>query len=267
MDAGRVSERTSHRAFFGVSALLFAVSAALTTAWCESMSALGRMPMPGGWTMSMAWTPMPGHSWSDAAASFLAMWEVMMVAMMLPSLVPMLSRYRQAVDRTSDGRLNRLTVLAGLGYFFTWAVFGAAVFPLGAVLTAAEMNVPALARAVPTAVGAVILIAGALQFTPWKAHFLASCHKAPGRTSKLTPDMYGAWRQGVRFGFQCGLSCANLTLILLVVGVMDLRAMAVVTAAITAERLAPAGLRVARVTGAVIVGAGFLQIVQTTGIV
>jgi hypothetical protein len=42
------SERTSERAFLGVSALLFAASAAVTTVWCASMSAMGGMPMPGG---------------------------------------------------------------------------------------------------------------------------------------------------------------------------------------------------------------------------
>jgi hypothetical protein len=50
-----VSERASQRAFFGVSVLLFAASAAVTIVWCASMSAMGEMPMPGGWTMSMAW--------------------------------------------------------------------------------------------------------------------------------------------------------------------------------------------------------------------
>ena len=97
--------RTSERAFFGVSALLFATSAAVTVAWCASMSAMGGMPMPGGWTMSMAWMRMPDQSWVGAAVSFLAMWVVMMVAMMLPSLVPMLRRYRQAVGRAGDTRL------------------------------------------------------------------------------------------------------------------------------------------------------------------
>jgi hypothetical protein len=50
------------RAFFGVSALLFAASAAVTIVWCASMSAMGEMPMPGGWTMSMAWMWMPGQT-------------------------------------------------------------------------------------------------------------------------------------------------------------------------------------------------------------
>jgi predicted metal-binding membrane protein len=79
------SERASPHAFFGVSALLFAAGAALTIAWCESMSAMGGMPMPGGLTLSMGWMRMPGQTWPAAAASFLGMWVVMMVAMMLPS--------------------------------------------------------------------------------------------------------------------------------------------------------------------------------------
>jgi predicted metal-binding membrane protein len=54
--------------------------------------------------------------------------------------------------------------------------------------------------------------------------------------------------------------------ILLVIGVMDLRAMAIVAAAITAERLAPAGERVARGVGAVGVGAGLLLIARAAGL-
>ena len=110
-----VSERASRRTFFGLSALLFAASAVVTSVWSASMSAMGEMSMPGGWTMSMAWTRMPGQTWSGAAVSFLGMWVVMMVAMMLPSLVPMLWRYRQAVGSTGAGRLGRLTVLVGAG--------------------------------------------------------------------------------------------------------------------------------------------------------
>ena len=73
------SERASQQAFFGVSALLFAVSVAVTIVWCARMSAMGEMPMPGGWTMSMAW--------------------------MLPSLVPMLRRYGASVRRTGEAHL------------------------------------------------------------------------------------------------------------------------------------------------------------------
>jgi predicted metal-binding membrane protein len=262
--AGReIPRRTaSQRAFLGVSALLFAASAAVTIVWCASMSAMGGMPMPGGWTMSMAWMRMPGQTWTAVAASFLGMWIVMMVAMMLPSLVSMLWRYRQAVDSRGETHLGRLTALVGLGYFFVWTVFGIAVFPLAAV----EMQQPALARAVPMAVGVVVLIAGALQFTAWKVHHLACCQNAPGRDRTLPADAGAAWRHGLRLGLHCSHCCAGLMAILLVIGVMDLWAMAVVAAAITVEHLTPARERVAQAIGVAVVGAGLFLIARAAGL-
>jgi len=249
-----------------ISALLFAASTAVTLVWCGSMSGMGDMPMPGGWTMSMAWMRMGGQSWPGAAASFLAMWVVMMVAMMLPSLVPMLWRYRQAVGGAGEARAGRLTALVGAGYFAVWTVVGMAAFPLGVALAALEMQRPALARAVPTAVGVVVLIAGALQLTAWKARQLACCRQAHWRGLTLPPDAGTAWRHGLRLGLHCARCCAGLTAILLVIGVMDLRAMAVVTAAVTLERLAPAGERVARAIGAVAVTAGLLLIARAAAL-
>jgi predicted metal-binding membrane protein len=260
------TDKWSQRAFFGVSALIFAGAAVLTIVWCASMSAMGGMPMPGGWTMSMAWMRMPGQTWSGAAATFLGMWVVMMVAMMLPSLVPMLWRYREAVGPAGETRLGRLTALVGVGYFFIWTVFGVAAFPLGVVLAAVEMQWPSLAGAVPIAVGVVVLISGSVQFTAWKARHLACCREAPGRGRTLPADAATAWRHGLRLGLHCSYCCADLMAILLVIGVMDLRAMAVVTAAITVERLAPAGERVARAVGAVVVVAGFLLIARAVGL-
>jgi len=252
--------------FFGVSALLFAASAALTIAWSASMSAMGGMPMPGGWTMSMAWMRMPGQTWPGTAASFLGMWIVMMVAMMLPSLVPRLWRYRQAVVNTEQAPLGRLTALAGGGYFFVWTMFGMAAFPLGVALAAVEMRQPALARAVPIAVGVVVLMAGSLQLTAWKARHLSYCREGPEHNCTLPADAGTAWRHGLRLGLHCGYCCAGLMAILLVIGVMDLRAMAVVAAATTVERLAPAGERVARAIGVVVVGAGLFLIARAAGL-
>ena len=269
---GAIGERelsrpmASDRVFFGVSALLFFASAALTITWCVPISAMGEMTMPAGWTMSMAWMRMAGQTWLDAATLFLGMWLVMMVAMMLPSLVPMLWRYRRAVAETGQARLGRLTALVGVAYFFVWAVIGMAIFPVGAALAALEMEQPALARAVPMAVGMVVLVAGALQLTAWKAHHLACCREAPGRGRTLSAELGTAWRHGLRLGLHCSGCSAGLTAILLVVGVMDLSAMAVVTAAITVERLAPAGDHVARAIGVVTLGAGSLLIARATGL-
>jgi predicted metal-binding membrane protein len=229
------------------------------------MSAMGEMTMPGGWTLSMAWMRMPAQTWFGSATAFLGMWMSMMVAMMLPSLVPMLWRYREAVDGTNEARLGRLTAMVALGYFSVWTAYGVAAFALGAVLAAAEMRLAMLARAVPIAVGLIVLIAGALQFTAWKSHHLACCRAAPRRRLMLPADKGTAWGYGVRLGLHCSYCCAGLTAIWLVIGVMDLRAMAVVTAAITLERLAPEGERAAHAIGAVALAAGLWLIAGACG--
>ncbi len=128
------------------------------------------------------------------------------------------------------------------------------------------MQQPALARAVPVAVGVTVLIAGTLQLTAWKAHHLACCRQAPGCRHELPADIGTAFQHGLRLGVHCSTCCANLTAVLLVIGVMDLRAMAIVTAAITAERLLPVGESVARGIGAVIVTAGLFLIARAAGL-
>jgi predicted metal-binding membrane protein len=258
--------RASEQAFLGVCALLFAGSAVATIVWCASMSGMPGMPMLGGWTMSMAWMRMPGQTWPGAAASFLGMWLVMMVAMMLPSLVPMLRRYRQAIAAAGAPRLGRLTAVVGLGYFLVWTLFGIAAFPLGVAVSAMAMQQPVLARAVPTAVGVVVFVAGALQLSAWKARHLDCCRESPGHDRALSADGGAAWRHGLSLGMHCSSCCAGLMAILLVLGVMDLRVMAVVGTAITVERLAPAGERLARAIGAIGVGAGLLLIARATGL-
>src|SRR5207247_7476409 len=145
-----------------------------------------------------------------------------------------------------EARFGWLLALVGMGYFSVWTVFGMAAFPLGVALAMIEMQHPALARAVPIAVGVVVLIAGSFQLTAWKARHLACCREAPGRGRTLPADAGTAWRHGLRLGLHCTRCCAGLMAILLVVGVMDLRAMTVVAAAITVARVAPAGDRVAR---------------------
>lgn len=251
--------------FIGVSALLFLASAALTTAMSTSMSPMGEMLMPGGWTMSMMWMRMPGQTWTGVAASFIVMWVVMMVAMMLPSLVPVLWQYRETAGRQGATRIGPLTALVGAGYFFVWAVFGLAAFLLGVVLTTIGMRQPAVSQLVPLVIGAVVLIAGAMQFTAWKARQLACCRDAAVPVTG-PPALGNAWRHGVRFGLQCGPCCANLMVILLVLGVMNLAVMAVVTTAITIERLAPASERVARAIGAVTLCAGLVLIARAAGL-
>jgi predicted metal-binding membrane protein len=260
-------ERPSQHGLVIVSALLFAASATITIVWGLSMSSMAGMPMPGGWTMSMAWMRMPDQTWLEAGAAFLGMWVVMMVAMMMPSLVPMLWHYQQSVAAASEMRLGLLTSLVGAGYFAVWTAFGAVAFPLGVALAELEMRQPAISHAVPVATGVALIVAGALQFTMWKARHLACCRTMPVPPAALAADAGTAWRHGLSLGLHCSFCCAGLMAILLVVGVMDLRAMAVVTAAITFERLAPGGERAARAIGTVVVVAGSILIARAAGLV
>ncbi|HVS76122.1 MAG TPA: DUF2182 domain-containing protein [Steroidobacteraceae bacterium] len=232
---------------------------------------MGAMPMPGGGTTTSAWMPMCGQGWIAAGASFLGMWTVMMAAMMLPSLVPMLWQYRRAVGGVRGSRSTLLMLLVAGGYFLVWTLLGAAVYPLGAAATAAAASYPVLAHAAPAATGLVVLIAGLLQLTRWKARLLARCRthcrREPAHCGRaLRADLSGALRHGLRLGFHCSQCCAGLTAVLLVTGVMDAPAMIAVTAAVTLERLAPAGERIARIVGAVVIGAGSLLTARAAGL-
>lgn len=188
------------------------------------------------------------------------MWVVMMVAMMLLSLVTTLWRYRQTIGSIGEARLSWLTTLVAMGYFFVWTMCGVAIFPLGAALAEIEMQQPAIA------VGVVVVIAGALQFSAWKTNHLACCREPSGHERTLPTAAGTAWRHGLRLDLHCIYGCAGFTAILLVIGVMDLRVIVLVTAAITAERLAPNGDRVGRGIGAVIVGTGLIMIARSTGL-
>jgi predicted metal-binding membrane protein len=193
--------------------------------------------------------------WSGSALHFIAMWAIMMAAMMLPSLLPMLWRYRMALccryrpgDTAPPPAI--LMVLAASSYFAVWAATGALIFPLGATLTRLLMTSSALASLVPTATSTVLLVAGGLQLTRWKGRQLARCADMPPEDCILRAGPRNALRHGLRLGIRCAICCAPLTAMLLVLGVMDLRWMALMTLATSLERLPRAGGRSARVIGA-----------------
>lgn len=223
------------------------------------MYGMGEMPVMG--------MRMPGQSLPGAASSFAGMWLVMTAAMMLPSLVPMLRRHRQAAKRlgeVSGARLTWLTAAMAGGYFVVWMVIGAFVFPAGVVLSAAITREPALAPIAPLVDAGVVLIAGLVQLTRWKARRVAC---ASGRALGAHASACGvgeAWGHGLRLGLACVLACGNLMAICLVLGMMDLRVMTLVTAAITAERLEPRRPRVAQRIGVAVVGLGLVLMVRAT---
>jgi len=239
--------------FLTLSALLFAASAAGTILWSRAMAE--GMAMPGGWTLSMAWMPTPGETRLAAAAGFLAMWVAMMGAMMIPSLVPTLARDRPAVESSGFA-----PALAGASYFAVWAAAGAGVYVVGTALVAAELRWLALAPAIPIARGGVLVAAGWVQLTPWKARHLTCCRE--GRPGAARPGAGAAWRRGISLGVDCVLCCVPFMTLLVVTGMMNLAMIALTALAITVERVAREPALVVRLAGLLVIGAGALEIVR-----
>ena len=210
--------------------------------------------MPG---MSMA-----AETWYHAAAGYLGMWLAMMVPMMLPSLIPMLTRYRRSLRGAGGIQLHGLTLLAGVGYFAVWAALGMAAYTAGVGLMAVGMRWTAAGRWLPVAAGLVLLLAGLVQFTAWKARQLAHCRDGGTCCPAPLPTGLGALRHGVRLGLQCSLRCGSLMLALVATGMMNVPAMIAVTVAVSAERLAPAPVRIARLSGVAILVVGALMIAR-----
>ena len=179
----------------------------------------------------------------------------MMVAMMLPSLAVSLSYYHRGLRTMRMPHPGARTMLVAAGYAGVWSTVGL----LLSAMSAASSSLGAEAWAHPTlvslATGMVVLCAGALQRSRWKTRQLARCRQscvpAPGSTRVIT-----AWRDGSQLGVYCAVSCAAPMAVLLVAGLMNAPVMIMVTAAITAERVAPAGARIARLTGALALVAG-----------
>jgi len=142
--------------------------------------------MPAEWTLSMVWMAMPGQTRLGAALGFEGMWIAMMATMMLPSLVPTLAR-------------TRLDVLAGVGYFAVWAAIGAGVYVVGIALAQAEVRWATLARVIPIARGVVLVVAGLVQLTFWKARHL-QCYRE-GCLDVAHPG--ASWRRGIALGSHC----------------------------------------------------------------
>jgi predicted metal-binding membrane protein len=267
-DRARPGARTagsSDRAFLVAVALAFVAASAATVHWCTAMT--GDMPMPGGWTLSMIWMPMPGQPWLGAAAGFLGMWMVMMVAMMQPSLVAMLWDYRRALRTRATPGTGVMTAVAGAAYFTVWLGVGFVALGLGTEVAAVAMRSPEMARLAPFAAGVALLLAGAFQISGFKVRQLARCRDARACGLALTAGAAGAWRDGLRFGARCSLCCAGLMAVLLLGGMMRLTTVVVVAAAITVERLAPWPALAARAAGLLVVAAGTLTLARAAGLI
>jgi len=188
----------------------------------------------------------------------------MMVAMMLPSLVPTLLSYRRSLQGL-EIHLTRLTASAGAGYFMLWALLGVAAYALVPTLVTAEMRWPWLAQHAPLAMAAVLLLAGFFQLTAWKADRLNKCRNAQVCNSPLARNVGNAWRQGLKWGVDCALCCLGFMAVLMVTGVMNLVAMIILAAGITVERLLPRPDYASRTAGIMIIATGAFALVRALG--
>ncbi|HEU4988566.1 MAG TPA: DUF2182 domain-containing protein [Gemmatimonadaceae bacterium] len=190
--------------------------------------------MPNG-PMAMAGMSVPADGWLRGYPAFVSAWVVMMAAMMLPSLLPKLWEYARAVRGLGAGRAIGGVAAVWAGYLGVWAAIGVLVYPVQVAFGAMGAGMPAVARIAWIAV--VSAAALALHGSAWRGRHLR-CWRA-GLPSAPTSrgGMRYAFQYGTRLGVHCSACGAGYTAVALALGVMDLRVMALATAAITLERL------------------------------
>lgn len=229
--------------------VLACLAAAVALAWLWLSRQAGAdhgMPMPAtGASGDAVWSA------SYLAPTFL-MWALMMVAMMLPSAIPMILLHaRVARPRGRRGGWAE-TILFALTYVAVWTFFSAAAALAQASLVAAGL-LSALALSVgDTAVAAALLAAAALyQFSSAKRVCLDQCRSPLFFILRLwRPGLRGSLRLGLRHGLYCLGCCWMLMLLLFVGGVMNLAWVAMLAAIVLAEKYAPPAWRMNRVIGA-----------------
>ena len=180
------------------------------------------------------------------------MTAAMMVAMMLPSLAAALWRYRRDLRALPTSYVDARTTLFAAGYAAVWSLVGLLLFAMSMSLASVLALPPAPSSLV---VGTLVVSTGALQCSRWKARQLTQCQRS-SLSARVQANIYTAWYDGCRFGLRCTASCVAPMTVLLVTGLMNTTMMLLVTAFITAERLLPVGLRIARLTGTLTIAAG-----------
>jgi len=186
---------------------------------------------------------MPGTMGLGLGA-FVAVWALMMAAMMLPSVTPFASLYSRMLR---EGRGRRLTMFAS-GYLMVWAL---AALPAYGLAWLADRLVGGH-QAAATGLAVVIFAAcGVYQLTPLKDRCLARCRSPLGFVFKLgtfrgrTRDL----RVGLYHGAFCLACCWALMALLVAFGLMNVIAMVVLAAAVLAEKAWAWGPQFSRVLG------------------
>jgi predicted metal-binding membrane protein len=232
--------------------------AGLSWYWILAMSAdmYGAMRGASAWAMSTTWDV-------PHLLLLVAMWAVMMIAMMLPSAVPLLMLYISVVRRTDPRNLARQSYVLVAGYLATWTLFGAAAAVTQRLLTESDVISPMMDLASVRLASIFLIAAGAYQFSPFKRDCLAAC-RAPVTllTRHWQPGSRGAFRMGLRHGRYCVGCCWTLMLLLFVGGVMNAYVIGGLTLFVLIEKATAVGAPAARLGGAVLIALGVWLLVR-----
>lgn len=227
--------------------LVLAIAAWALLIW-QSMAMQG---MSSGLTMGMG------------AALFLAIWVVMMVAMMFPSAAPVIlavARVRHDL-RTERAAFGPTLVFLG-AYLLIWTLFGGLIY-LGALAASGlARQVPWIGMNAIRIGGGILVLAGIYQLTSLKHVCLAKCRLPRDFTLHSWGKWYsGSFRLGLKYGIYCLGSYWLLFVLLLPLGIMNIAAMVLLTVLIFVEKCFPAGERIAHFTALVLILYGVLVIV------
>ena len=201
------------------------------------------------------------HGAHGAASPFsllLAMWVVMMVAMMLPTASPMILTYASLARRQKAGRWSGLSVPAlVLGYLSAWLVFSSVAAGLDSVLQQAAWISSAGKSQSFFLSGGLLVLAGVFQWTPLKTACLARCRSPLAlMLTQWREGAFGAFRMGWRHGLFCVGCCWALMGLMWVAGMLNLLWLAALTLYMLAEKVLPGAERWSRWAGSVSVVVG-----------
>lgn len=200
---------------------------------------------------AMGMPAMQTWSATDLVMLFL-MWDVMMIAMMLPSAAPLMLLV-VGTYRRRDRRARGMTTAFAAGYLVAWTAFSAAAALMQTALHQAALLSPAMASESPVLAGGILLVAGVYQWLPVKNACLTRCRSPFDFLSREWREGgMGALSMGLRHGLFCVGCCWALMTLLFVSGVMNLVWVAVIAGFVLVEKLVPRGVAAGRVAGALL---------------
>lgn len=187
--------------------------------------------------------PMGAISWT--AEDFLMlfiMWATMMVAMMTPSILPMVSMFATLNrNRRNRGQLYTPTFVFVAGYLFAWTGFSVLATVVQWPLHTTDLLNPMMNSRSFLLSGAVLMVAGLYQWTPYKDACLTTCRSPLGfLMTEWRDGAAGALVMGIRHGIYCVGCCWALMLVLFAVGVMNMLWVLLITAFVVVEKILPA---------------------------